>query len=275
MLGLVQAADQEQAPDLENARMRGIYAVAVRFECHPRCVERLRGPAQIARDECDLGLGHHAPGAGHRLFRTERTRSTSQESLCPNEITELRHRDASQRERWRVVSQGDPLQCAEGITRRQCAPRSGDQRIHRNPVTLVTLTLRYPVLVYPTTTSKERRAMTTHMTGTRKDWLAARSSCSRRKRSSRGAATSWRGGGRTCRGFASTRSIDSRPTRGAPRWQSSSEGARSSSSTTSCSGPTTRRGVQPARRLPTGSTASPSTSATTTSRLRRCRWRRS
>src|SRR5438874_781345 len=174
MLGLVQAADQEQAPDLESARMRGIYAVAMRFECHPRCVERLRGPPQIARDECDLGLGDHAPGAGHRLFRTERTRSTSQESLCPNEITELRHRDASQRERWRVVSQGDPLQCAEGITRRQCAPRSGDQRIHRNPVTLVTLTHRYPVLVYPTTTSKERRAMTTHMTGTRKDWLAAR-----------------------------------------------------------------------------------------------------
>ena len=34
---------------------------------------------------------------------------------------------------------------------------------------------------------------------------------------------------------------------GAPRWQTSSEGARSSSSTTSCSGPTTRRGVRPAR----------------------------
>src|SRR5438105_8457334 len=174
MLGLVEAADQEQAPDLESARMRGIYAVAVRFECHPRCLERLRGPAQVARDECDLGLGDHAPRAGHRLFRTERTRSTSQESLCPNEITELRHRDASQRERWRVVSQGDALQCAQGITRRQCAPRGGDQRVHRNPVTFVTLTIGYPVLVYPTTTNKERRAMTTHMTGTRKDWLAAR-----------------------------------------------------------------------------------------------------
>src|SRR5438309_3334265 len=58
------------------------------FECHPRCLERLRGPAQVARDECDLGLGDHAPRAGHRLFRTERTRSTSQESLCPNEIAE-------------------------------------------------------------------------------------------------------------------------------------------------------------------------------------------
>src|SRR3989441_5739157 len=53
---------------------------------------------------------------------------------------------------------------------------------------------------------------------------------------------SWRGGGRSCRGFGSTRNIDSRPTRGAPRWQTSSEGARSSSSTTSCSGPTTRAG---------------------------------
>lgn len=32
----------------------------------------------------------------------------------------------------------------EGITRRECARRSGDQRVHRNPVTLVTPTVRYP-----------------------------------------------------------------------------------------------------------------------------------
>ena len=44
-------------------------------------------------------------------------------------------------------------------------------------------------------------------------------------------------------------------------------GARSSSSTTSCSGPTTRRAARPARRSPTGSTASPSTWRTTTSRF--------
>ncbi len=67
-------------------------------------------------------------------------------------------------------------------------------------------------------------------------------SCSRRRRSSRGAVTSWRGGGRNCRGFGSTRRIDSRPTRGAPRWQTFSKGARNSSSTTSCSGPTTLPG---------------------------------
>jgi len=47
-LGLVEAADQKQAPDLEISRMRGIYAVALRFERRPRCVERLRRLAQVA-----------------------------------------------------------------------------------------------------------------------------------------------------------------------------------------------------------------------------------
>ena len=42
-LCLVEAADQEQAPDLEISRMRRIDAVAVRFERRPRRVERLRG----------------------------------------------------------------------------------------------------------------------------------------------------------------------------------------------------------------------------------------
>ena len=84
-----------------------------------------------------------ASRAGHRLFRTEGARRTSQESLRSNEIAELRHRDASQRERRRVVTQGDPLQCAKGITRCERTRRGGDQRVHRNPVTLVTLTIRY------------------------------------------------------------------------------------------------------------------------------------
>ena len=53
--------------------------------------------------------------------------------------------------------------------------------------------------------------MTGHKTGTREEWLAAGSSCSRRRKNSRGAATSWRGGGRNCRGCGSTRSIDSIP----------------------------------------------------------------
>ena len=44
----------------------------------------------------------------------------------------------------RVVAQGDPVQCAEGITRRERTRRGCDQRVHRNPATLVTPTVRYP-----------------------------------------------------------------------------------------------------------------------------------
>ena len=64
--------------------------------------------------------------------------------------------------------------------------------------------------------------MTRHMTGTREEWLAARLELLRRRRNSRGTATSWRGGGRNCRGSGSTRPIDSTPTREAHRSQTCS-----------------------------------------------------
>ena len=97
MLGLVEAPDQGEAPDLEIPRMRGVHPVAVLFERRPSCVERPRGPAQVARDERDLGLGDDAPLAGYGLFRAEGARRTPQESLRSNEIAELRHRDPSKR----------------------------------------------------------------------------------------------------------------------------------------------------------------------------------
>ena len=50
-------------------------------------------------------------------------------------------------------------------------------------------------------------------------------------------------GGSSRHGFGSTRSIDSRPTRAAPRWQTSFEGAHNSSSIISCLGLTTQLGV--------------------------------
>ncbi len=57
---------------------------------------------------------------------------------------------------------------------------------------------------------------------------------------------------------------------GRPRLTASSRAARSCSSTTSCSGPTTRRDAHPARRSPTASTASRFTWPATTSRSARC-----
>ena len=153
-LGLVEAPDQEEAPDLEVPRIRGVHPVAVRFERRPRCVERLRRPAQVARGERDLGLGDDTPRAGHGLFRTEGARRTSHESLRSNEIAELRHCDASKCQRRRVVTQGDPVQCAERIARRKRPRRRRDQRVQRNPATLVTPTVRYPAPICLTTTTK-------------------------------------------------------------------------------------------------------------------------
>ena len=45
-LGLVNAPDQEQAPDLEIPRMRGVHPVAMLFERRPCCVERPGRPGR-------------------------------------------------------------------------------------------------------------------------------------------------------------------------------------------------------------------------------------
>ena len=121
--------------------MRGVYAVAMRFQRRSRCVERLHRPAQVARDERDFGLGNNTPCAGHGLSRTEGARRIPQQRLRSNEIAKLRHRDASQRQRRRVVAQGNPFQCAEGVTRRERTRGGRNQRVHPNPATLVTLTV--------------------------------------------------------------------------------------------------------------------------------------
>src|SRR4051812_25728204 len=70
-----------------------------------------------------------------------KARGAPQQIPGAREVTELRHRDAAQRERWCVVAQRNLLQRSERIARRERACRSRDQRVHRNPVTLVTLTL--------------------------------------------------------------------------------------------------------------------------------------
>jgi hypothetical protein len=109
-ISLVEAPDQEQAPDLEILRMRGVHTIAVLFERCSRRVERFRRPAEVARGERDLGLGNDAPRTGHGLFRAERARSAPHECPRSTEIAKLRHRDTSQRKRRRIVTQRNPLQ---------------------------------------------------------------------------------------------------------------------------------------------------------------------
>ena len=141
MLRLVEAPDQEEAPDLEIPCMRGVQLVAVLFQRCPRRGERFLGPAQVAGHERDLRFGDQTPRPGHSLIRTEGARSTSQESFRSDEIAELGHSDASKGERRRVVAQSDTLQCTKGISGRERTRRSRDQRVHRNPATLVTPTV--------------------------------------------------------------------------------------------------------------------------------------
>ena len=66
--GLVEAPDQQKAPDLEVPRVRRVRPVAVPLERRPCRIERLPGPAQVARYECNLGLGNDAPRPGHASF---------------------------------------------------------------------------------------------------------------------------------------------------------------------------------------------------------------
>jgi hypothetical protein len=140
-LGLIELPDQEKATNFEIPRMRGVHAVAVLFERRARHVKRLCRPAQVPGDERDLGFCDDASRTRHGILRTERTSRTPQENLRSNEIADLRHCNSSKRKSRRVVAQRDPLQRAERITRCECARRGSDQRVHRNPVTLVTPTV--------------------------------------------------------------------------------------------------------------------------------------
>ena len=163
-LGLVEAPDQEQAPDLEIARMRGVHPVAVRFERRPRRVERFRGPAR-SREASAIS----ASATTHRAratasFGPKARAALPQQSLRADEIAELRHRDAAQRERRRVVAQRDPVQRAERITRRERARRGRDQRVHRESRhTCHSRRFRRPALIYrmsdqsPTCTERKEK----------------------------------------------------------------------------------------------------------------------
>src|SRR6185437_13042813 len=152
-------AYQKQASDLEVACVRAVHAVAVFFERRARCVQCFRGPAQISRRERNFRLRNDALCARHRFILAEGARSATQELLRAREIAELRHRDAPECKRRCVVAQCDSVQCAERVARGKCARRGGDQRVHRNPVTLVTPTVSMCCarLVSRPITSRERR----------------------------------------------------------------------------------------------------------------------
>ena len=247
-----------------------------------------RGRARRARSRLRRRRTARAPRP-----RSARTRARpAQQLLRPREVAELRHRDAAQRERRRVVAQRDALQRAERIARRERPRRGRDQRVHRNPATLVTPTVAMPAAqsiprrprpshgTLRTLTGRQTMATqatsTTHRIGTREEWLAARLELLEAEKD---ADAAQRRAGAAAAGAALgarwTRTTDSTPTRGAPRSRTSSAGARSCSSTTSCSGPTTRRAARPARAIADGFNGIAVHLANHDVTLWRCRGRRS
>ena len=91
-------------------------------------------------------------------------------------IAKLRHGDAAQRQRRRIVAQSDAVERAERITLRERTPCRRDQRVHRNPDTLVTplIAPSGPKSISRHLDDKGEKTMTKHPTGTRQEWLAAR-----------------------------------------------------------------------------------------------------
>src|SRR4029077_19997323 len=93
-LGLAEPPDQEQAPDLEVARVRGVREVTVGVQRRPSGVERSRGPTEVARGERDLDLGHDATGAGHALVRAEPPPRAPQQLTPLVPVAAVTHADA-------------------------------------------------------------------------------------------------------------------------------------------------------------------------------------
>jgi len=134
-LGLIEAADQELAAGLQVPGVRGVGRVAVGLQGRARGLQRLLGPGQLARNQRDLGLGHHAAGARQRVFRIEAAGGAAQQGFGAPEIAQLRHGDAAQGQGGRVAPQGDVIEGAQRVAGRQRARSRGDQKVHGHSAT--------------------------------------------------------------------------------------------------------------------------------------------
>jgi hypothetical protein len=146
LFGFTEATDQKEVPGFEVARMRGVLPVTPRFEHRPSGIECLQRPAQITRNKRDLSFGDGTARPGNGLFRAEGASRASQKLSSARKVAKLRHRNPAQRQRRRIIAQGDPLQRCQRVPRRQGAPRGVDQRVHGNCVTVVTLERPQPAI---------------------------------------------------------------------------------------------------------------------------------
>ncbi|CUJ74826.1 Uncharacterised protein [Achromobacter sp. 2789STDY5608633] len=134
LLGLFQASHQDQAAPGQVAGIGRIAPVAMLFERGAGGLERRRRPAQVARGQRDLGLGHHAAGARHRIPGAERAGGAAHQRPGAFKVAQLRQRDAAQRQGRRIVAQGHPAQRGQRVAGSQRAGRGLDQSVHEDAV---------------------------------------------------------------------------------------------------------------------------------------------
>jgi len=271
-LGLVEAPDQEEPPDLRDSAHRGVHPVAVLFERRARCVERLARPAQVARSERDFGLATTHPRARQGSFGRRRAPHFA-ERLGSHEIAEraiAMPRSASAGASSRRAIR---LSAPSGFGPRRARAAAAVISSPPQSVKLVTPIVRCPALKMYRMTNPQERTMTQHRTGTRK---SARSAA-RAARGGEGAHAAQRRPGAARQGMPWVR-IDKEyrfdTDEGKASLAQLFPAARSSSSTTSCSARYTA-GCPSCSAIPMASMAASPTWRTTTVTLRRCRGRRS
>jgi len=126
-LGSLKLADEKLVSRPDQPGVERIAAVTERLERFRGRVERVRWSCQITRGERYLSLGNLAAGLGEAFASAEAVRGAEQELARPLVVAELGHRNAAERQRWRVVAQCDALKRTERITGGEQARGRGDE----------------------------------------------------------------------------------------------------------------------------------------------------
>src|SRR5262245_11682254 len=110
--------------------MQCVAAIAMRFERGRRRGQRPRRAAEIAGGKRHLGFGDDAARPRQILVRAKATGGAAQQLAGARVLAELRHGDAAQGKRRRIVAQGDPLESTDCIAASEGAGGSGDKGLH-------------------------------------------------------------------------------------------------------------------------------------------------
>ncbi|BDD91010.1 hypothetical protein PanNE5_04500 [Pandoraea sp. NE5] len=127
----VELAEQHEAAGKDQMRKHGIGDVRMRKQHSGGGVERSRRPAKVTHGERDFGVGDYTSSACQGLMRAEATRRPLEQLSRAGKLAQLCHRDAAQRECWRIVAQRDPTQGTQRIAGSERARGSSNEGVHR------------------------------------------------------------------------------------------------------------------------------------------------